>query len=225
MTPMTPALDKQAFIASMIRQEVLRFGDFKLKSGRRSPYFFNLGNVSGGAELAELGRFYADAIEASGVAFEVLFGPAYKGIPIAVATAVAFAERGRGVGVAYNRKEAKAHGEGGVLVGAPLRGRVLMIDDVVTEGAAKYEAAALIRDAGATLVGVAIALDRQEVLAEGETAAARLAAGLGAPVISIANLADLIAHLEQANAEAAEGASRDQLAAMIQHQQALCAPG
>ena len=209
----------------MIRQEVLRFGDFKLKSGRRSPYFFNLGNVSGGAELAELGRFYADAIEASGVAFEVLFGPAYKGIPIAVATAVAFAERGRGVGVAYNRKEAKAHGEGGVLVGAPLRGRVLMIDDVVTEGAAKYEAAALIRDAGATLVGVAIALDRQEVLAEGETAAARLAAGLGAPVISIANLADLIAHLEQANAEAAEGASRDQLAAMIQHQQALCAPG
>ena len=209
----------------MIRQEVLRFGDFKLKSGRRSPYFFNLGNVSGGAELAELGRFYADAIEASGVAFEVLFGPAYKGIPIAVATAVAFAERGRGVGVAYNRKEAKAHGEGGVLVGAPLRGRVLMIDDVVTEGAAKYEAAALIRDAGAILVGVAIALDRQEVLAEGETAAARLAAGLGAPVISIANLADLIAHLEQANAEAAEGASRDQLAAMIQHQQALCAPG
>ena len=225
MTPMTPALDKQAFIASMIRQEVLHFGDFKLKSGRRSPYFFNLGNVSGGAELAELGRFYADAIEASRVAFEVLFGPAYKGIPIAVATAVAFAERGRGVGVAYNRKEAKAHGEGGVLVGAPLRGRVLMIDDVVTEGAAKYEAAALIRDAGATLVGVAIALDRQEVLAEGETAAARLAAGLGAPVISIANLADLIAHLEQANAEAAEGASRDQLAAMIQHQQALCAPG
>lgn len=209
----------------MIRQEVLRFGDFKLKSGRRSPYFFNLGNVSGGTELAELGRFYADAIEASGVAFEVLFGPAYKGIPIAVATAVAFAERGRGVGVAYNRKEAKAHGEGGVLVGAPLRGRVLMIDDVVTEGAAKYEAAALIRDAGATLVGVAIALDRQEVLAEGETAAARLAAGLGAPVISIANLADLIAHLEQANAEAAEGASSDQLAAMIQHQQALCAPG
>lgn len=222
---MTPALDKQAFIASMIRQEVLRFGDFKLKSGRRSPYFFNLGNVSGGAELAELGRFYADAIEASGVAFEVLFGPAYKGIPIAVATAVAFAERGRGVGVAYNRKEAKAHGEGGVLVGAPLRGRVLMIDDVVTEGAAKYEAAALIRDAGATLVGVAIALDRQEVLAEGETAAARLVAGLGAPVISIANLADLIAHLEQANAEAAEGAGRAQLAAMIQHQQALCAPG
>lgn len=222
---MTPALDKRAFIASMIRQEVLRFGDFKLKSGRRSPYFFNLGNVSGGAELAELGRFYADAIEASGVAFEVLFGPAYKGIPIAVATAVAFAERGRGVGVAYNRKEAKAHGEGGVLVGAPLRGRVLMIDDVVTEGAAKYEAAALIRDAGATLVGVAIALDRQEVLAEGETAAARLAAGLGAPVISIANLADLIAHLEQANAEAAEGTGRAQLAAMIQHQQALCAPG
>lgn len=222
---MTPALDKQAFIASMIRQEVLRFGDFKLKSGRRSPYFFNLGNVSGGAELAELGRFYADAIEASEVAFDVLFGPAYKGIPIAVATAIAFAERGRSVGVAYNRKEAKAHGEGGVLVGAPLRGRVFMIDDVVTEGAAKYEAAALIRDAGAALVGVAIALDRQEVLAEGETAAARLAKSLGVRVISIANLADLIAHLEQANAETTEGAGKEQLAAMLQHQQALCAPG
>ena len=198
---------------------MLRFGDFKLKSGRRSPYFFNLGNVSGGPELAELGRFYADAIQASGVEFEVLFGPAYKGIPLAAATAIAFAERGRKVGLAYNRKEAKAHGEGGVLVGAPLVGRVFMIDDVVTEGAAKYEAAALIKDAGAALVGVAIALDRQELLAEGETAAARLAAGLHVPVISIANLADLIAHLEQS------GASGDQLAAMIQHQQAFCAPG
>ena len=203
----------------MIRQEVLRFGDFKLKSGRRSPYFFNLGNVSGGPELAELGRFYADAIQASRVEFEVLFGPAYKGIPLAAATAIAFAERGRSVGLAYNRKEAKAHGEGGVLVGAPLVGRVFMIDDVVTEGAAKYEAAALIKDAGAALVGVAIALDRQELLAEGETAAARLAAGLAVPVISIANLADLIAHLEQS------GASGDQLAAMIQHQQAFCASG
>ena len=222
---MNPPVDKQAFIASMIRQEVLRFGDFKLKSGRRSPYFFNLGNVSGGAELAELGRFYADAIEASGLDFDVLFGPAYKGIPIAVATAIAFAERGRSVGAAYNRKEAKAHGEGGVLVGAPLRGRVFMIDDVVTEGTAKHEAAALIKDAGAALVGVAIALDRQEVLAEDETAAARLAAGLGVPVISIANLADLIAHLEQANAEAPEGAGGNQLAAMIQHQRAFCAPG
>lgn len=216
---MNPALAKQAFIASMIRQEVLRFGDFKLKSGRRSPYFFNLGNVSGGPELAELGRFYADAIQASRVEFEVLFGPAYKGIPLAAATAIAFAERGRSVGLAYNRKEAKAHGEGGVLVGAPLVGRVFMIDDVVTEGAAKYEAAALIKDAGAALVGVAIALDRQELLAEGETAAARLAAGLAVPVISIANLADLIAHLEQS------GASGDQLAAMIQHQQAFCASG
>ena len=216
---MSASADKQAFIASMIRQEVLRFGDFKLKSGRRSPYFFNLGNVSGGPELAELGRFYADAIQATGVEFEVLFGPAYKGIPLAAATAIAFAERGRNVGLAYNRKEAKAHGEGGVLVGAPLVGRVFMIDDVVTEGAAKYEAAALIKDAGAALVGVAIALDRQELLAEGETSAARLAAGLAVPVISIANLADLIAHLEQS------GASGDQLAAMIQHQRAFCAPG
>ena len=216
---MNASADKQAFIASMIRQEVLRFGNFKLKSGRRSPYFFNLGNVSGGPELAELGRFYADAIQASGVEFEVLFGPAYKGIPLVAATAIAFAERGRSVGLAYNRKEAKVHGEGGVLVGAPLVGRVFMIDDVVTEGAAKYEAAALIKDAGAALVGVAIALDRQELLAEGETAAARLAAGLAVPVISIANLADLIAHLEQS------GASGDQLAAMIQHQQAFCASG
>ena len=203
----------------MIRQEVLRFGDFKLKSGRRSPYFFNLGNVSGGPELAELGRFYADAIQASGVDFEVLFGPAYKGIPLAAATAIAFAERGRSVGVAYNRKEAKTHGEGGVLVGAPLVGRVFMIDDVVTEGAAKYEAATLIKNAGATLVGVAIALDRQELLAEGETAAARLATGLNVPVISIANLTDLIGYLKQT------GTNSDQLAALIQHQRAFCAPG
>ena len=216
---MNAAVDKQAFIASMIRQEVLRFGSFKLKSGRHSPYFFNLGNVSGGAELAELGRHYADAIEASGLAFEVLFGPAYKGIPIAVATAIALAERGCNVGVAYNRKEAKAHGEGGVLVGAPLVGRVFMIDDVVTEGAAKYEAAALIKDAGATLVGVAIALDRQELLAEGETAAARLATGLAVPVISIANLTDLITYLEQT------GTNSDQLEALIQHRQAFCALG
>ena len=216
---MNASVDKQAFIASMLRQEVLRFGDFKLKSGRRSPYFFNLGNVSGGPELAELGRFYADAIQACGVDFEVLFGPAYKGIPLAAATAIAFAERGRSVGLAYNRKEAKAHGEGGVLVGAPLVGRVFMIDDVVTEGAAKYEAAALIKDAGAALVGVAIALDRQELLAEGETAATRLATSLGVPVLSIANLADLIAYLEQT------GASSDQLAAMIRHQRAFCAGG
>ena len=166
-----------------------------------------------------MGRFYADAIQACGVDFEVLFGPAYKGIPLAAATAIAFAERGRSVGLAYNRKEAKAHGEGGVLVGAPLVGRVFMIDDVVTEGAAKYEAAALIKDAGAALVGVAIALDRQELLAEGETAAARLAAGLAVPVISIANLADLIAHLEQT------GASGEQLAAMIRHQRVFCAGG
>ena len=151
--------------------------------------------------------------------FDLLFGPAYKGIPLAAATAIAFAERGRNVGVAYNRKEAKAHGEGGVLVGAPLVGRVFMIDDVVTEGAAKYGAAALIKDAGATLVGVAIALDRQELLAEGETAAARLATGLNVPVISIANLTDLITHLEQT------GTNRDQLAALVQHRQAFCAGG
>ncbi len=204
---------RRQFIDSMIRQGVLRFGDFKLKCGRRSPYFFNLGHVSQGPALAELGGFYADAIESAGVQFDVLFGPAYKGIPIAVATAIALAGRGRTVGVAFNRKEAKTHGEGGLLVGAPLSGRVLMVDDVVSAGTAKREAAAIIKDAGAALAGIVIALDRQEIIADGETAVDQLSRSLNAPVISIVTLKDVIEFLR--HDDSAE--RKKQLAALEAH--------
>jgi len=212
--------NKQAFFQSMIRQGVLRFGDFTLKSGRKSPYFFNLGDVSDGPALAELGGFYAGAIAASGIVFDVLFGPAYKGIPIAVATAIALAEQGRSFGVSFNRKEVKAHGEGGRLVGAPLAGRVLMVDDVVSAGTAKEEAAAIIKDAGAVLAGIVIALDRQEIIADGRTAVSRLQENLGVPVVSIAGLADLIRYMRARDAAQASG----ELAALLRHQQAFCAP-
>ena len=209
---------KADFVASMIRQGVLRFGDFELKSGLRSPYFFNLGNVSGGPELAELGGFYADAIQASGLEFDVLFGPAYKGIPIAVATAIALAERGRAVGAAFDRKEAKAHGEGGKLIGAPLKGRVLMVDDVVSDGATKLESAALIESAGAKLAGLVVALDRQEITAGGQTAVENLKDRLGAPVLSIAALPDVIAHFRTQDADAPS----DNLNALLSHQELYC---
>ena len=211
---------KQAFFQSMIRQGVLRFGNFTLKSGRKSPYFFNLGDVSKGPALAELGGFYAGAIAASGIHFDVLFGPAYKGIPIAVAAAIALAEQGRCVGVSFNRKEVKAHGEGGRLVGAPLAGRVLMVDDVVSAGTAKAEAAAIIEDAGAVLAGIVIALDRQEIIVDGQTAVSRLQESLAVPVVSIAGLADLISYMQAADAAQEPG----DLAALLRHQQAFCIP-
>ena len=215
---MGAAKSKADFVASMIRQGVLRFGEFELKSGLRSPYFFNLGNVSGGVELAELGGFYADAIVASGVDFDVLFGPAYKGIPIAVATAIALAQRGRSVGAAFDRKEAKAHGEGGKLIGAPLRGRVLMVDDVVSDGATKAEAAAVIEAAGAKLAGLVVALDRQEIIAGGQTAVERLKNRLGAPVFSIAALPDLIAYFRAQEADACS----ESLNALLRHRELHC---
>ena len=215
---MGTATSKADFIASMIRQGVLRFGEFELKSGLRSPYFFNLGNVSGGAELAELGGFYADAIQASGLEFDVLFGPAYKGIPIAVATAIALAQRGRSVGAAFDRKEAKAHGEGGKLIGAPLKGRVLMVDDVVSDGATKAEAAAVIEAVGAKLAGLVVALDRQEITADGQTAVERLKDRLGAPVLSIAALPDVIAYFRAQKGDAAS----ENLAALRRHQAVHC---
>ena len=151
------------FIDLARRCDVLKFGEFTLKSGRISPYFFNAGAFSSGAALAALGRCYAQCIVDAGVHFDILLGPAYKGIPLAAATAVALADHhGRDVAFAYNRKEAKAHGEGGVLVGGPLRGRVLVIDDVITAGTAVREVILMIRSAGAELAGVVIGLDRQE---------------------------------------------------------------
>tara|TARA_X000000950_G_scaffold143373_1_gene177604 strand:- start:2790 stop:3431 length:642 start_codon:yes stop_codon:yes gene_type:complete len=194
--------DKQNFIEFLVSQDVLKFGTFTLNSGRQSPYFFNLGSVSSGAAYARLGAAYADAVLQSGIKFDLIFGPAYKGIPIAVATSLALAERGVDVGVAYNRKEAKDHGEGGLLVGASVVGRVLMLDDVLTSGKAIRGAAELIRAQGADVAGVVVALDRAEVMADaGQTAVADLAQELAAPVVSIAHVTDVIGYLQKTDAE------------------------
>ena len=210
---MTDYADKRAFIELMVDQGVLRFGEFVLKSGRRSPYFFNLGAIGDGAALAALGEFYAQALIANGLECDVLFGPAYKGIPIAVATGVALARRGLEAGVAFDRKEAKDHGEGGVLVGAPLKGRrVVLVDDVVTDGATKNEGARLITAHGGNLTGLLIALDRQEKVDGEETAFAVLQRRLGVPVRSIAALVDVIDWLGDSAGRIAE---RDGLAVSI----------
>ena len=194
--------DKRHFSDFLVQQNVLKFGRFTLNSGRISPYFFNLGSVASGGAYAELGSAYAKAVLQSGAEFDLLFGPAYKGIPIAVATAMALAERGVDVGVAYNRKEAKDHGEGGLLVGAPVSGRVLMLDDVLTSGKAIRGAANLIRSEGAEIAGVVIAMDRAEVMAgSDDTAVSDLRSELGAPVISIAHVSDVLAYLDQAPAQ------------------------
>lgn len=183
------------FIELTLQREVLRFGDFTLKSGRQSPYFFNMGRIDSGAALAQLGRAYAATVVNSGIDVDMLFGPAYKGIALAAATAIALAdEHGRDLPWAYNRKEAKDHGEGGVLVGAPLKGRVLIVDDVMTAGTAVRESLALIRAQGATPAGVLIALDRQE-RGQGELSAAQeVTKEFGIPVIAITGLADVLAY-------------------------------
>ena len=194
--------DKQNFIEFLVSQDVLKFGTFTLNSGRQSPYFFNLGSVSSGAAYARLGAAYADAVLQSGIEFDLIFGPAYKGIPIAVATSLALADRGVDVGVAYNRKEAKDHGEGGLLVGASVVGRVLMLDDVLSSGKAIRGAAELIRAQDADVAGVVVALDRAEVMADaGQTAVADLAQELAAPVVSIAHVTDVIGYLQKTDAE------------------------
>ena len=195
-------IDKQNFVEFLVSQDVLKFGAFTLNSGRQSPYFFNLGSVSSGASYARLGAAYADAVLQSGIEFDLIFGPAYKGIPIAVATSLALAERGVDVGVAYNRKEAKDHGEGGLLVGAPVTGRVLMLDDVLTSGKAIRGAAELIRAQDADIAGVIIALDRAEVMAEADqTAVAELSEELGSPVVSIAHVSDVLDYLQRTTSE------------------------
>lgn len=176
-------------------QGVLRFGEFTLKSGRVSPYFFNLGRIASGAALERLGRAYAAAALDSGLAYDMLFGPAYKGIPLAAATAIAMADGyGRDLPFAYNRKEAKSHGEGGLLVGAPLAGRVLVIDDVLTAGTAVRESLQLIRAQGAQPAGVLIALDREERGQGALSAAQEVGAEFAIPVLAIARLTDLLAY-------------------------------
>ena len=189
------------FLGLALRAEALRFGEFTLKSGRSSPYFFNAGRFDSGAALAGLAACYADALDAADLDFDLLFGPAYKGIPLATALACEYARRGRDLPLAFNRKEAKAHGEGGSLIGAPLAGRrVLVVDDVITAGTAIREALSIIADAGGTPAGIVIALDRQERVREddGSAASRRSAAQAVAeehdiPVVAVATLGDLLA--------------------------------
>lgn len=187
---------QREFIEFALSRQVLKFGQFTLKSGRISPYFFNAGLFNTGGDLAKLGRFYAAALQDSGIEFDLLFGPAYKGIPIATTTAVALADHyQRDLPYCFNRKEAKTHGEGGSLVGAPLQGRVMLVDDVITAGTAIRESMQIIASAGATLTGVLIALDRQERGKAELSAIQEVERDFTTKVISIINLTDLISYL------------------------------
>lgn len=189
--------NQQEFIEFALRHEVLKFGRFTLKSGRVSPYFFNAGLFNTGSALARLGQFYAQAIVDSGQTFDMLFGPAYKGIPLVCATAIALAEQhDRDLPWCFNRKEAKDHGEGGPLVGAPLRGRVLVIDDVITAGTAIHEAFEIINVHGAVFGGVVIALDRQERGKRDQSAIQEVETRYAIDVVSVARLSDLIEYVE-----------------------------
>jgi orotate phosphoribosyltransferase len=183
---------KAAFLKLALAHGVLKFGEFKLKSGRVSPYFFNLGLISDGAGLRDLGGAYADALQAANLRFDMLFGPAYKGIPLVAAVAIALAGRGLNVPYAYNRKEAKDHGEGGVVVGAPPRGRVVIVDDVLTAGTALRESVALLRKAGAEPVAALIALDRQETGPGGGSAVAEMEREHGLRVLPLVTVRDML---------------------------------
>jgi orotate phosphoribosyltransferase len=198
----------QEFVKFSVDTGVLRFGEFKTKAGRLSPYFFNAGLFDDGAKLQRLAEFYARRLVASGLEFDMLFGPAYKGITLAAAVAIELARLGRNLPFAYNRKEAKDHGEGGTLVGAQVQGRVLIIDDVISAGTSVRESIAMIRAAGATPCGVAIALDRQEKATENGvdvnySAVQFVTQQLGLRVVAIASLADLLQYLQSTNEPAA----------------------
>ena len=198
--PPTDTTIAREFVQFAVESDVLRFGEFKTKAGRLSPYFFNAGLFDDGAKLMRLGEFYARRLLASGLEFDTLFGPAYKGITLAAAVAIAFGTRGRALPFAYNRKEAKDHGEGGVVVGARLQGRTVIVDDVITDGASKRESVELLRREGAEPVAVLIALDRKERGGAGDNLSAHSAVedferDYGLPVIAIATLADLLDYL------------------------------
>jgi len=187
---------RQEFIEFAIARKVLCFGEFKTKAGRLSPYFFNAGLFNDGEALQKLGQFYAKAIIAAGVEFDMLFGPAYKGIPLVAAIAIALAQQGRNVPFCFNRKEAKDHGEGGSLIGAPLQGKVLIVDDVISAGTSVRESVELIRQHGATPQGVAIAIDRMERGSGALSAVQEVSQSYAIPVISITNLDSLIGYLQ-----------------------------
>jgi len=186
---------RHEFIEFALAQQVLRFGDFVTKAGRSSPYFFNAGLFHDGEALRRLGQFYAKAIRGSEIEFEQLFGPAYKGIPLVTATAIGLAENGRNVPISFNRKEIKDHGEGGQLIGAPLAGRILIVDDVISAGTSVRESVELITANGATACGVVIALDRMERGTGTLSAVQEVRQSYGLPVISIATLNDLVEYL------------------------------
>jgi orotate phosphoribosyltransferase len=209
---------RQEFIAFSVETGVLKFGQFTTKAGRLSPYFFNAGLFHDGATLGQLAQFYAQTLLDSGVEFDMLFGPAYKGITLASATAVALAGKGRNTSYAYNRKEAKAHGEGGTIVGAKLQGKVVIIDDVISAGTSVRESVELIRAAGAEPAAVLIALDRMERSGkDGELSAGSavqaVAQEFGIPVVSIANLDDLFTYLSSASADAELAQHKEAVAA------------
>jgi orotate phosphoribosyltransferase len=216
VTPDALALERM-----LVDAGVLSFGEFTLKSGRRSPYFFNLGALHTGQATQRLGEAYASHIQAAGLEFDVVFGPAYKGIPLAVATAEALARRGRDCAWAFNRKEAKDHGEGGAFVGGAVAGRVVLVDDVLTAGTAIREAVALIRQAGGVIVGVVIALDRRELGDDGRTSVDALEHELGVPVTSLLSLEDVIRYLDaRADADNHRSVLRQRIEA---YREAYCA--
>lgn len=188
---------RQEFIEFALAQNVLRFGEFKTKAGRLSPYFFNAGLFNDGAALDRLSQFYAKAIQASGIPVDMLYGPAYKGIPLVSVTALALARSGRNLPFAFNRKEVKDHGEGGNIIGTPLSGRVLIIDDVISAGTSVRESVEIIREAGATPCGVVIALDRMERGTGSLSAVQEVEQDYRIPVVAVASLDDLMAYLKQ----------------------------
>ncbi len=212
-------MDRDAFVRWLIAEDVLQFGEFRLKSGRLSPYFFNLGAIDHGAAFDRLGRAYASLVAQLPDTPDVLFGPAYKGIPIAVAAAVALArDHGTRLGVAFNRKEAKTHGEGGRLVGSPMAGRrVVIVDDTITDGAAKRDAFELIRGAGGAVTGILIAMDRRERTDGAATAVETLQRNLGVPVRSVAALEDVVRVLE------GDPERRNELAKVSSYRSRYCA--
>ncbi len=204
---------QSAFLELALQHEVLKFGEFTLKSGRVSPYFFNLGKIASGGAMRTLGQAYAEALVESGLEFDMLFGPAYKGIPLVAAVAIALAERGRDLPFGYNRKEAKEHGEGGVLVGAAPQGRIVIVDDVLTAGTALRESHGLLSRAGGRPVAAITALDRQEVGANGRSAVAEVTEQLGISVISLVTVRDLLEFLQ------ARGGAADTVAAIRNYQE------
>ena len=211
-------MDRDRFLELLLRENVLRFGEFVLKSGRRSPYFFDLGALSSGPALDRMGVAYASLISTMSPVPDLLFGPAYKGIPIAVAASVALArDYGIDVDMAFDRKEAKRHGEGGRLVGGPMEGRrALIVDDVVTDGKAKIEAFQLLTDAGAEVTGVLVALDRRERVDGDETGIQSLARRLGIPVLSIVTLDDVVRYLQR------DGGNTEAFETILRYRNAYC---